>query len=648
MLEFSDDIQIEERIDDLIERGLECYVDGDMEGALAQWKHALALDPEDERATDYLEYVEGHHDLAGDSGLAHAESTVELACQLGISTLGLAKLTDEELEDYYESIEIVYVDAEPSVASMSSIDDGWNVDDGWGQDLVRKSEPAFTPKPPEDLGAQNDIATVDVSLEPVISPEPVKAEQPGVATHVHRTSQKIRSLGGVDELDSSEEADGDDEEQEQTRAMLETVPSVSSSSRVDSIKLELEINDDEEEENASLHENPNRIGASHTAAIRESSELDLGGLELSDAGVEASIPDLPQSSPDAMDSVGDIEETIDFSQENLLELALSEHGNKKASIPGAAKSRTAMSRLDSSDLDATRQHYAIDDEMTVDRSGIDETSAHLRARTQDPSILQSSVGVDDALMSLQESIKELDLGDMGLVPPGTESPTVATSPVLPAPPALEAPLAFEDIEAPLPLVVLDAPDNARELEEIEISIGTTRNPMAAVPTIKPVEREFAHPGAAAESTDGGILAGITRDAPTGDPGERGLFIVNRLIEGAGDDFAEGAGALAAEKLCLALDYAADSAVAQKLVFENERRLVQILVSSLGDAGPVPRLTCKLTEIPSEHIDHRAAFLLTRLDLAMTLDELLDVSGMPRLEALRHLCGLRVLGYLEVV
>lgn len=39
------------------------------------------------------------------------------------------------------------------------------------------------------------------------------------------------------------------------------------------------------------------------------------------------------------------------------------------------------------------------------------------------------------------------------------------------------------------------------------------------------------------------------------------------------------------------------------------------------------------------MDHRAGFLLSMVDGSMSADDLLDVSGMPRLDALRLLCGL---------
>jgi hypothetical protein len=717
-LEFTDDdIQIERRIGELIDRGLECYGAGDMEGALAQWKHALALDPENERAANYLEYVEDHHDLAGDPESAGSESTVELAYPFGISTLGLAKLTDQELDDY-ESFEILEagptgLDAhkQPSIPKPS-IDDGWNVDEGWVADLVQKSDAAFTPSPPEDLPSETDIATVDVSLndgmglsdddldlsgddvdlsgddvdlsgddvdlsgddvdlsgddvdlsgdadlasddvdlsddadlasddvdlsdDAELSKESRGANKgdDGVQTHVHRPSAKIRALAGFDELeldpsaDEAEHAPEQEEEEEQTHALLGAKPaSGPHSAPYAADELELEL--DEEEENTQFHESANRVGVSHSAATSDFADLELDGLSLgaSGGGTETSAPDLRFRVPDGLGGLGDGEATMDFASspasEEISMAGLDDpeddpeddvQENDEDGGENDRGERTTGTDADAADLNRTTKHFAIDEEMTIDRSSISGRPTHSRAPTQDHNISQASISVDDALLSLQDSTRELDLGDMGLSLPGDEPEPPSSGPVL---------------------------------EEMDIRIGRSSE-LETAPGSDHGEREFARHDSETAATDDGILAEITRDAPRDDVGERVLYIVTRLIDHADEEFVEGRGAKAASDVCHALDYAADSAVAQKVIFENERRLVQILISSLGDAGQVPRLMCPLSEIPPEHINHRAAFLLTRLSQAMTLDELLDVSGMPKLEALRHLCGLHVLRYLEVV
>ena len=53
------------------------------------------------------------------------------------------------------------------------------------------------------------------------------------------------------------------------------------------------------------------------------------------------------------------------------------------------------------------------------------------------------------------------------------------------------------------------------------------------------------------------------------------------------------------------------------------------------------------ELAREQIDTRAAFLLSRVDGNLSFEELIDVSGMTRLETLRHLTRLVTRGILSV-
>ena len=59
------------------------------------------------------------------------------------------------------------------------------------------------------------------------------------------------------------------------------------------------------------------------------------------------------------------------------------------------------------------------------------------------------------------------------------------------------------------------------------------------------------------------------------------------------------------------------------------------------------LSLPMHELSSQDLDSRAVFLLSRIDGTFTFDEIIDVSGMSRLEALRHLAKLVLLGVLEV-
>jgi hypothetical protein len=97
---------------------------------------------------------------------------------------------------------------------------------------------------------------------------------------------------------------------------------------------------------------------------------------------------------------------------------------------------------------------------------------------------------------------------------------------------------------------------------------------------------------------------------------------------------------------LALSEDPNSALAQKLIHRNRDTIMAIFQSFLGDLDRQPALARPLHELASSPISPRAAFLLSRIDGVLTLDEILDVSGMPRIEAYRHLCQLFLRGILR--
>ena len=85
---------------------------------------------------------------------------------------------------------------------------------------------------------------------------------------------------------------------------------------------------------------------------------------------------------------------------------------------------------------------------------------------------------------------------------------------------------------------------------------------------------------------------------------------------------------------------------QKLITRNKDTIMQIFQSFIGDLDRMPQLARPLHELSNAPINPRAAFLLSRIDGTLTIDELLDVSGMPRMEAYRHICQLFLRGILR--
>jgi hypothetical protein len=78
--------------------------------------------------------------------------------------------------------------------------------------------------------------------------------------------------------------------------------------------------------------------------------------------------------------------------------------------------------------------------------------------------------------------------------------------------------------------------------------------------------------------------------------------------------------------------------AEALRFRESCRdvLSQMYTARLGPSSGIPRLAIPAAELQWLSLDHRTGFLLSCVDGRSTIEEILDVSGMPALDALRIL------------
>ena len=144
-----------------------------------------------------------------------------------------------------------------------------------------------------------------------------------------------------------------------------------------------------------------------------------------------------------------------------------------------------------------------------------------------------------------------------------------------------------------------------------------------------------------------ILDEVDETAPEHEPrDERTRRRITVLLERA-TEWSKGTEldrAVAAVDLALSED--PNSALAQKLIHRNRDTIMNVFQVFLGDLERQPLLARPLHELGTAPISPRAAFLLSRVDGILSLDEILDVSGMPRLEAYRYLCQLFLRGILK--
>jgi hypothetical protein len=106
-----------------------------------------------------------------------------------------------------------------------------------------------------------------------------------------------------------------------------------------------------------------------------------------------------------------------------------------------------------------------------------------------------------------------------------------------------------------------------------------------------------------------------------------------------------AGALLLAERLLALD--PTDARARALGDLSRERLIEAYAIELGGRRQVPNVIMQSDEIRWLALDHRAGFLLSCIDGRISVEEVLDVSGMPALDALRLLCDLRDRGVIAL-
>jgi hypothetical protein len=96
-----------------------------------------------------------------------------------------------------------------------------------------------------------------------------------------------------------------------------------------------------------------------------------------------------------------------------------------------------------------------------------------------------------------------------------------------------------------------------------------------------------------------------------------------------------------------LEQRPDLEAARRYVESSTELLQQMYLTRLGDGSTVLRLGLAPDAIQELTLDHRAGFLISLLDGQATIDEIVDISGMPPLEALRLLFEMYEQGVLAV-
>jgi hypothetical protein len=91
----------------------------------------------------------------------------------------------------------------------------------------------------------------------------------------------------------------------------------------------------------------------------------------------------------------------------------------------------------------------------------------------------------------------------------------------------------------------------------------------------------------------------------------------------------------------------EGVIAPVLLHRHRDLLYRIYEGHIGDMQAVPLVAVPLHEIAGQALDHRTGFLLSRIDGMLSFEDILDVAGMPRMEAYQILSNLLRKGVIEV-
>jgi hypothetical protein len=191
---------------------------------------------------------------------------------------------------------------------------------------------------------------------------------------------------------------------------------------------------------------------------------------------------------------------------------------------------------------------------------------------------------------------------------------------------------------------LPRPGDPDDRSSVEVEDLLLPPPPSKHKQVDDVDSRDDRPDSRAFTADEAVTAQLSQDIDADAPllethDERARRRIIALLGRASSAATSGDHAIAVAAIDLALSEAPDVAAAQKLVHRSRDMILDVYYRFFGDLQKMPILAAPLSELTRRPLDPRAAFLLSRIDGTLTYEEILDVAGMGRLEACRHLAHL---------
>lgn len=611
------------KIDRLIELGLSRYGAGDLEGALLMWEEALAIDPSNTQASSYVDYVRLHVELLGSEPAVAAPEEAPFGIEI-----------EPEYQIEVSPGQLPARESQP-VLAPDGLDGGWFEDEVATHSATSRATtvPYDGEEPPPLELAAEEPSALDIEPEIQIEQPPLEldADQPSLELDADPPSLELEA-----DLPPLPEVSFDLATREYYGTPTAPV-------------LGAELSDFADVgTQGGTREYLGRRDPASPAATRpgEGSPADFahdeytGGftsegssLGFSRQETEIRKRDLGFVQPLASEETGE-KPTQDGSS--------SDHAQtmERASF---ADSTPAASDPDEDELLATlpnprRPHPQLD----------------LSQETQDIPVLPTTKAITKELPDAQRRPATRETAD---VSPAEMMVANAKTHDFRVRIDISAPTRDLGIRPP-PQSKSDVDDEAvtkqSDVRAIRDAAARKEGGAIAAPAPAPAEPdpEGTHSDVALafdpiDARTAEILEEIDASAPANEPrDDQTRRRIAALLERAVQWNAIGETEKAVAAVDLAMSEDPNSALGQKLITRNRDTITNVFQGYLADLERMPQLARPLHELQGAPISPRAAFLLSRIDGTLTIDELLDVSGMSRVEALRHLCQLYLRGILR--
>ncbi len=634
------------QVEALIERGLTLYENGEIDNAVSAWEQALHLQPSNSRANGYVDYVRLHYDVL--AGASVDEAATALDDPFGVST--------SPQSDY--RIAIAPFGASPAKVGHTQPDEG--IDEGWFLDA-------------DGLGrsAQSNGVVRDRSVNPRLQFEAPDLADDLLIAHA-ASSVSTHQLAATDSLAVLDELDFGITAQRSLVLVPPAAASVAGESVAgESVAGESEVLEYEADEPAS---------DSYSAQYADDLDASFGIAPQQVPGHGSSVDDddrdfemtLRSEVPQPMEGLVDFESegTGVLQRENGFVAAQSRKRSNAPQFKMSLRTPTSLDEIDLDDVDEAgsgagavpaavpiveRPEIAArtPSRPTSQFSGLGHgpIPTHAEPAAPAPALLLPTAPVVAAMvLPVIATGRGKTRGDLFPVNPSALIPPAAARTEELSQRAMFAVSQAEDNDSELPELVIELleptaddagydPDSHDDeftgARPIDQTVNLTRGATEYEPVL-PFDPIAA--GAA------GLLHELDATAP--DNEGRDAFVRRRitgLLALAGEARRDGDLERAVAAIELALTQDPESALGQKLVQRHREEIVTSLQQYLGDMNHNPRLAKPMNELGGMQIGPRAAFLVSRIDGGITYDELLDVSGMPRMEALRYLCQMVMRG-----